>query len=716
MWILDFTDKLSTDNINYYVFNPSILHWKDDLFLIAYRIAFYDIPVQYHPWKIWDNGYKFFKNSKQIMIHKYRNVMGPSLYHKLISQPIIQKYSEHDSTGLAIARLKNNEELQIINNIADLFPNEMNQDARLCNNGGLLIIYNTFEFSGVKLRYRDIIINDHEIFLSEEKYLFDHIYRPVEKHCYYSDDRQLVYYGIGDNFEIINLNNNNITKISSKSHFEYLYNKYGKSNVFLSLSTSHISFDNLKIAIGHAKITFKEIPNFDFLENIDTKNVYLHGKFIYFMFIYEFDDQHNITRVSPLFIPSIDNNHLPYLLVMPISIIFYNDKYFISYGEGDTKCKCLILNHDEINMLLNSKFYPSFLTEKINLNHVGYWCNFNCGDDAYIHVFNYLYKGTPNNIKFSLKYDPHSDLNILGGGDVINDYFTKDISENTIAISVGIPYMEFVPLLDKFKCVYLRNENDSKLFTKTKYIPDLTFILPKLFGRNTNRIEEKTVGIILARTYYNIKYLEEYETFCDEIANFVFLLHKNKFKITFIPFCINENNSNENDYYIINDIVKRINFHVEIFHPGINYVRDIYEKISHMSFNICSRFHAHIFSTINAVPFISLTCGRKCIEYMKQIPDCLYKLKKNEIDIPIEFDGKQFYNFFISKYVDRKKIGEKLNLIYEKNNLKLLEFISSYQKMLRKYSNKPQSILWIPTNENINITCSIPYISSSIKS
>lgn len=34
--ILDFTDKLNEKD-NTYCFNPSIAHWKDDLYLVCYR-------------------------------------------------------------------------------------------------------------------------------------------------------------------------------------------------------------------------------------------------------------------------------------------------------------------------------------------------------------------------------------------------------------------------------------------------------------------------------------------------------------------------------------------------------------------------------------------------------------------------------------------------------------------------------------------------------
>ena len=87
---------------------------------------------------------------------------------------------------------------------------------------------------------------------------------------------------------------------------------------------------------------------------------------------------------------------------------------------------------------------------------------YNCGDDAFMEVFKYLYLGTPHKYKFSDRYlfGQKTDICVLGGGDVINDYFVKSIPDNvnSIAVGVGIPYDEFIPMLKRFCAVYLRNK------------------------------------------------------------------------------------------------------------------------------------------------------------------------------------------------------------------------------------------------------------------
>ena len=94
MWIQDLTKLLNTGALNYYTFNPSILFLKDDLYLIAYRIASYDLPMAQHCWKVWNSSYKLFKDPKTASTTKYREFLGPAIKHELKSSSIHQKFPE----------------------------------------------------------------------------------------------------------------------------------------------------------------------------------------------------------------------------------------------------------------------------------------------------------------------------------------------------------------------------------------------------------------------------------------------------------------------------------------------------------------------------------------------------------------------------------------------------------------------------------------------
>src|SRR5205085_3568346 len=258
---------------------------------------------------------------------------------------------------------------------------------------------------------------------------------------------------------------------------------------------------------------------------------------------------------------------------MPTGITLIGDKLLISYGEGDCKCKCLILNKFEMHKLLTSNSNPSFLTESMNITHIGYYGEYNCGDDAFMEVFKYLYLGTPHKYKFSDRYlfGQKTDICVLGGGDVINDYFVKSIPDNvnSIAVGIGIPYDEFIPMLKRFCAVYLRNKKDQNIASNTHYIPDLTFLLPKIYDHKFDWDSNgKSIGIMLPRTLYNKDFTDLYKMFCNQIAIFANMASSNGFKIVFIPFCIHPEKYEENDFLIIQDIAKSLNFTPEIFTPG----------------------------------------------------------------------------------------------------------------------------------------------------
>ena len=85
------------------------------------------------------------------------------------------------------------------------------------------------------------------------------------------------------------------------------------------------------------------------------------------MFLYEYNDNYEIIRVSHSFIPTDNTDcHFPYYLVFPMSITINNDEIIIGYGEGDVKSKILsngkfinLRNHlDKFSLFITSSSKP----------------------------------------------------------------------------------------------------------------------------------------------------------------------------------------------------------------------------------------------------------------------------------------------------------------------------------------------------------------------
>jgi polysaccharide pyruvyl transferase WcaK-like protein/predicted GH43/DUF377 family glycosyl hydrolase len=700
MWNINITNILKCppeyEEENFYTFNPSIIKipGHNDLFLLAYRVCYYDIAVRLHPWKIWDNGYKYFSDPENVMSRKYRNYMGGEISVSFTKPFYTNPSPEYDSTGLAILKFSNSK-FEILYNIYNPFGQEMNQDARLTIlNNKIYITYNAFEkYQGVAkatMRYRILTLNfeNKSIKMTNEQYMFTHKYNNFEKNCVFSPHG--IIYSVGNTFDVI-INDQIIKK---PSPFEVITKHYGADNVYCSSSTPIIKYGDKWLGCAHIKVVYKKISQIMPFKKFfiqAKKNIKHHGKYVYFAAFYEFNDKLEITRVSNPFIPTHFYDHLPYLLCMPTGLIWLDDKILLSYGEGDSRCKLIILRKDEIEQLLSPKpdcgFY--FLTNKFNLQHFGYFGSYNAGDEAFRHVFTYLWdKYYPMaNIKFSSPYG--SILNVptvFGGGDVINKHFIDHVPKRSIAVGVGIPYAEFEPLVKKFDKIILRNKSDAKKLG-LPYAPDLAFLLPNIYKVNVQRTP-KLIGISIMRTYYNPKFTEPYHNYVKEMSSFIRILINNGFSIILIPFCINDKQIKENDLITCKEIADSVdNSSCSIFRPSMeNQVFEVYTQIAKVEFMICARFHSHIFSTIHATPFISLTCGRKCIEFMQQenLKDYIFKLKTEKWDLPKTINIVALLEFFNTKYAERNNIHDRLKQTRKYIFNQMQNFEQTYVNLVKK--------------------------------
>ena len=134
----------------------------------------------------------------------------------------------------------------------------------------------------------------------------------------------------------------------------------------------------------------------------------------------------------------------------------------------------------------------------IDIIIIGYYNHYNLGDDQYMLSFINLFKFIKyNSIKFvdcdkifntEIK---DTDIIILGGGDVLNNYFINNINikfENKpnklFAVSVGLPYTYILTNTGKlniFDHIFIRSKQDISLFNKyyknISYIPDISYNL-----------------------------------------------------------------------------------------------------------------------------------------------------------------------------------------------------------------------------------------------
>ena len=142
-----------------------------------------------------------------------------------------------------------------------------------------------------------------------------------------------------------------------------------------------------------------------------------------------------------------------------------------------------------------------------NICVIGYFGHSNTGDEQYLLTFNYLLKTfLPNPAHFNIQYidcdhiKTHtfqdSDIIILGGGDVLNNYFLDQIISKFInkpnkilAVSVGLPYTDIIINTNKLNIIdyiFVRSKQDIPLFQqyfhphRIFYLPDISYFILNL--------------------------------------------------------------------------------------------------------------------------------------------------------------------------------------------------------------------------------------------
>jgi hypothetical protein len=734
MLIYDITSLLQTQFDNCYIFNPSIIHLEGSIYAICYRICKYNYPasVEYHnPWKTWDNGYKLFSNPARVLQLKYRRARdfdGSAEFELTKTAAGLPDTDEYDSTSLAIIELSDSP--KVLYNVNRIFGDRMYQDARLWRRGDQLhISYNVFHARDhICLRQRtlDIDLRAETGFLGVESLLFDHIYQRAEKNCVPSPFGRAILYSIGYTFDII------IKEGLGREGFvrrvacplSKLIDYYGKDKIEGSISTPAIPYGRKRwLACAHIKVSYKKIdkePFKSFISKFSFKpegNIYPHGKYIYFAYFFEFNKEYKITRHSNLFIPTLFGDYLPYLLVMPTGLCrLSDDKICLSYGEGDKKCKLLILDEDEIGALLETKrddLGAYLLTARAYIQHIGYFGFKNTGDDAFVKVFSYLQQ----------KYYPYAhieflkprqnparktrpNLTIIGGGDVINSHFLAGLEgrKNMIAISVGVPYEEFNSSLSMFESVICRSLEDSanlkEYNPRIEYFPDICFLLPKIY-KAPRIIRPRVIGISVLRTYYNPDFPEVYNAYIQATAEWIGIILSREPVIQFllIPFGVNFKKDGENDLIACRDICELVgqsNVTFLIIDPSLpEVVEHIYSTIRTLSFMVCARFHSHVFSATAGVPFVSLTLGKKCIDFMRQsnLEEYMYILEKNELDLPVNMNSRAIAQFVHHAYHQLCEIEKRVMAVKGKNMLEMQKFEDRYIQILKDSAAEGELLL-----------------------
>jgi hypothetical protein len=314
----------------------------------------------------------------------------------------------------------------------------------------------------------------------------------------------------------------------------------------------------------------------------------------------------------------------------------------------------------------------------------GYYNVSNLGDEAFKETFRIMFD--PNSLKDCLKdypiisniikkYYPNNDeitfVNIedisnpefilkqgdhllLGGGDIINDYFISHIRKcmdnfpkvSVGMISVGIVYLvdiyRYTDIMSKMDFVFLRSLNDFEYCSKHiqdvnwGYTPDITNILclrqqtPEL----KHQFKKGSIGINVCQTIVQLK--DDNKTYRHIINTIIDLIEELK-DDTFIllPFDTSGKYIQDDTFILVAiyngcspeaktrvDTTLCIDLELARCINSMLFIMRNYLKAA-----IVMRFHGHLFAEYSKIPFVSLCLTRKVYNLMLELDHSTIELK-----------------------------------------------------------------------------------------
>ena len=314
-----------------------------------------------------------------------------------------------------------------------------------------------------------------------------------------------------------------------------------------------------------------------------------------------------------------------------------------------------------------------------------------------------------------------TDIIIVGGGDILNNYFIDKLREHffkkpnkIIAFSVGLPYDDILissNKLDIIDFIFIRTQQDMKLFSdfftedRLFYIPDISVYLPEIYGKTSmlftksimqycNSIfshkltkpkiceynsyfvelqkciisiskKKKIIGVMLNRHIYSKKELENYLKIVKGFSEIIIYMVRQNFHVVLLPF--NTNNSKQakenlqNDILIHTDICKIINFKDEKLLGNITNITE--ELTVEETYKLFDYFYASMPMRFHATLF-------SIYKFVPMIP--VFTTKK--IENFLKDIRWKYYNKLptdaddIPLDIDCKDIIEKLKIIIKKDN------------------------------------------------
>ncbi len=370
---------------------------------------------------------------------------------------------------------------------------------------------------------------------------------------------------------------------------------------------------------------------------------------------------------------------------------------------------------------------------------LGYYYKNNLGDDIFQYVFSkYVFANGSYDVTIvnldnleSIVNDIRSgkietfDYVIVGGGDLINDYYFNPSAIQTIRTTfegtplifygIGLSYPDLLPILDIGDHFFMRNKPDyaavKSRYTSyfSYYTPDLAYFLmnePLLKNADKRVLKTPTkIGVCLPYTWFANENQNNNQKFYEQIVELL-QEYSQSYELHIIPFDTS-NNSMNSDVMLLNKLRvslsafeydtsmnQRIYYHQQSSDTLENRITRMIELFNSLDIVFASRFHSVILSILTDTPFVSLYTTRKINNIKYELPNELTQLfVEANVDsslVPISFDKNKFndaFRFVVNNYASlvttiyNKKLG--LFDVLKKSNRKLLTVLEKEEYSIR---------------------------------
>jgi len=354
------------------IFNPAIEHWKDDLFLCAYRVF-----IRYKD--MITRGKKVITDPLHNPQHPWLGGPGSEFYW--------QSKAGYDQTRIVLLQIKGGS-VKLIREYGTIYGVDIRlfklQDSTFAVTGNMWVQGNDYKVKGgecnsgcMLMTVRTLTITSkNKIEISQGIVLCPQISGRIEKNWSLWKDSTgdlLMSYGVSPRHEVFHLRVKGdivecpkITRILGENDFFGRVRLYYNNIVHISLSTPAIRMDSGNyVAFGHLKYKYKDIEKigkesnlYKFNEILLQKSKFFHPIFVYLMYIYEFSPEspYDILRSSDMFM-----QESKFSLVFATDLTYSppDNKYIVSYGDHDTECWLLAMSEKEIDQALQVRDDPA---------------------------------------------------------------------------------------------------------------------------------------------------------------------------------------------------------------------------------------------------------------------------------------------------------------------------------------------------------------------